>query len=144
MLLLHCFLVYYSTEPVQSHLSPLWLFATLWTVVCQAPLSMSPCSGDSENTEVGCHALLQRIFLTQGLNACLLCLTVLASRFFTISATWKATSLLLLYLKTKTLRNISQKRNSLKWPYEGSLSSNRLFYKVPQLHIIIIMYGLLL
>ena len=32
--------------------------------------------GDSpgNNTGVGCHALLQEIFLTQGLNPCLLCL----------------------------------------------------------------------
>ena len=27
-----------------------------------------------KNTGVGCHALLQGIFLTQGLNPCLLCL----------------------------------------------------------------------
>ena len=40
LLLLHCFLVYYSTDPVQSHLSHLWLFETLWTVAYQVPLSM--------------------------------------------------------------------------------------------------------
>ena len=35
--------------------------------------------GDSpgKNTGVGCHALLQGIFLTQGLNPCLLCLLLL-------------------------------------------------------------------
>ena len=34
------------------------------------------CSWDSpgRNTEMGCHALLQGIFLTQGSNPCLLCL----------------------------------------------------------------------
>ena len=34
------------------------------------------CSWDfpGTNTAVGCHALFQRIFLTQGLNLCLLCL----------------------------------------------------------------------
>ena len=34
------------------------------------------CTQDSpgQNTEVGCHALLQGIFPTQGLNLCLLCL----------------------------------------------------------------------
>ena len=36
------------------------LFATLWTVARQAPLSM--------DTGVGCHALLQGIFPTQGSN----------------------------------------------------------------------------
>ena len=42
------------------------LFATLWTVVHQAPLSMGFSTG------VSCHAFLQGIFLTQGLNPCLL------------------------------------------------------------------------
>ena len=46
-------------------LSPVRLFATPWTVARQAPLS-----GDfsSKNTGVGCHFLLQGIFLTQGSN----------------------------------------------------------------------------
>ena len=44
--------------------------ATLWTVARQAPLSISP----GKNTGVGCHALLQGIFLTQGSNRNLLCL----------------------------------------------------------------------
>ena len=43
-----------------------------------------------KNTGVGCHALLQGIFLTQGLNPCLLCLLHLAGGFFTTSATWEA------------------------------------------------------
>ena len=56
--------------------------------VCQAALVLSdslqpygPQSGSSvhgyspgRNTRVGCHGLLQGIFLTQGLNPCLLCL----------------------------------------------------------------------
>ena len=41
-----------------------------------------------KNTRVGCHALLQRIFPTQGLNPCLLCL-LLAGKFFTTSAAWE-------------------------------------------------------
>jgi len=43
------------------------LFATLWTVACQVPLSMA-----GKNTGVGCHILLQGICLTQGSNLCLL------------------------------------------------------------------------
>ena len=43
-----------------SRLSPFRHCATLWTATCQAPLSM--------NTRVGCHALLQGIFPTQGSN----------------------------------------------------------------------------
>ena len=53
-----------------SRFSHVWFFATIWTVAHQAPLSMGFC----KNIEVGCHALLHRIFLTQGLNLCLLCL----------------------------------------------------------------------
>ena len=43
---------------------------TLWTVARQAPLSV----GFSwQDTGVGCCALLQGVFFTQGLNPCLLC-----------------------------------------------------------------------
>ena len=47
------------------------LFATLWTVARQAPLSME---FSSKNTGVGCHTLLQGIFPTQRLHLSLLCL----------------------------------------------------------------------
>ena len=52
---------------VQS-LSRVQLFATPWTVARQAPLWNSPC----KNAGVGCHALLQESFLTQGSNRGLL------------------------------------------------------------------------
>ena len=35
---------------------------------------LCPWDSPGKNTEVGCHALLQGIFLTQGSNSCLLCL----------------------------------------------------------------------
>ena len=44
-------------------LSHVQLFITLWTVDCQAPLSMG---FFRQNTGVGCRALLQEILLTQG------------------------------------------------------------------------------
>ena len=40
-----------------------WLCASLWTVVCQTPLSMG---FSCKHTGVDCHALLQEIFPTQG------------------------------------------------------------------------------
>ena len=40
---------------------------TPWPVAHQAPLSMG---FSGKNTGVGCHALPQGIFLTQGLNPC--------------------------------------------------------------------------
>ena len=54
-----------------SRFSHVWLFATLRTIAHQAPLSMGFSRPD---TGVGCLALLQGIFLTQGLNLRLLCL----------------------------------------------------------------------
>ena len=49
-------------------LSHVPLFATPWTIACQAPLPM----GSSRSTGVGCHSLLRGIFVTQGLNLHLL------------------------------------------------------------------------
>ena len=54
---------------VLSHFSGVRLFVTLWTVACQAPLSMG---SPGKNIWVGFHALLQGIFPTQGSNKCLL------------------------------------------------------------------------
>ena len=51
-----------------SCFSHVQLFATPWTVAHQAPLWDSP----RKNTRVGCHFLLQGIFLTHGLNPRLL------------------------------------------------------------------------
>ena len=51
-------------------LSCVWFLVTPWTIAHQAPLSME---FSRKVTGVGCHALLQGIFLTQGLNQHLLC-----------------------------------------------------------------------
>ena len=44
---------------------------------------LCPHDSPGKNTGVGCHFLLQGIFLTQGSNTHLLCLLALAGRFFT-------------------------------------------------------------
>ena len=44
--------------------SHVWLFVTPWTVACQL---LCPGNSPGNNTVVGSHSLLQRIFLTQGL-----------------------------------------------------------------------------
>ena len=60
------------------------------------PYGLSPtrllCLWDSpgKNNGVRCHALLQGIFLTQGLNPCLFMSTALSGRFFTTSTSWEA------------------------------------------------------
>ena len=46
-------------------LSPVRVFATLWTVAYQVSASMG---SPGKNTGVGCHFLLQGIFPIQGLN----------------------------------------------------------------------------
>ena len=61
------------------------LFVTVWTVACQAPLSM----GFSRKNGVGCHALLQGISHPQGLSPRLLYAGVLAGGFFTTGASWE-------------------------------------------------------
>ena len=48
-----------------SRFSPVRLFATVWTVAHQDPLSMD---SPGKNTGVGCPALLQGVFPTQELN----------------------------------------------------------------------------
>ena len=62
-----------SRKVVVQSLSRVRLFATLWTVAHQASQSMGFSRHEyCMNTGVGCHFLLQGIFLTQGLNPGLL------------------------------------------------------------------------
>ena len=53
-----------------SCFSHVWLFVTLWTMAHQVGFCLWDSPG--KNTGMGCPALLQGIFLTQGLNPCLL------------------------------------------------------------------------
>ena len=54
------------------------------------PGSICPWDSPGKNTAVGCHVLLQGIFLTQGSNPHLLHLRVLARGFSITSSTWEA------------------------------------------------------
>ena len=58
---------------------------------CSPPAPQGPWDSPGKNTAVGCHALLQGIFPTQGLNVSFLD-PALAGRFFATSATWEAPS----------------------------------------------------
>ena len=71
------------------------LFATLWTVALQAPLSMG---FFSKNNKVGCHILLQGIFPTQDLTH-LSYVSCMGGGFFTTSTTWEAPLILLILSK---------------------------------------------
>ena len=76
----------YQYECVLSHISHVWLFVTLWTVVHRL---LCPWDSPVKNTGVGCHFLLQGIILTQGSNPGLK-FPALAGVFFITSATWEA------------------------------------------------------
>ena len=83
-----------------------WLPTPVFLPVCINSLQSCPAfcdlmdhslSGSSvHGIGVACHALLHRIFPTQGLNLHLLCLLspTLAGGFFTTSATWEALTIL--------------------------------------------------
>ena len=62
-------------------------FVTLWTVACQAPLSME---FSRQEYLCGLHLLLQGIFPTQGSNSCLLRLLQWQADSFYHCATWGA------------------------------------------------------
>ena len=69
-------------ELVLSRFSCVWLFATLWTVAHQSPLSM----GFSKQEHwTGCHFLLQGIFSTHGIEPMSLMSPALAGGLFTTS-----------------------------------------------------------
>ena len=76
-------------------------FATLWTVACQAPLFME----FSRQEYWSSHALLQGIFLTQGLNS-ISCVSCITGRFFTHRATWEAHTHVYIWLKMWMLLDI--------------------------------------
>ena len=59
---------------------------------------LCPWNSPGKNTEVGCHALLQAIFLTQGSNLCLLRLLHWQAGYFTTSTTWESLIHVLLLL----------------------------------------------
>ena len=86
------------TETANHCISHVQLFATLWTLACQAPLSVGFSRPEYWS---GLPCPLHRILWTQGSNLSLLSLS-LASRFFPTSATWETP---IGFLKLKQLKN---------------------------------------
>ena len=72
-----------------SRFSRVQLFATPWTV---APRLLCLWDSPGKNPGVGCRALLQGIFMTQGLNLCLLCLLHWYEYSFPLALPGKPTS----------------------------------------------------
>ena len=71
---------------VLSRFSHVRLSVTLWTIAHQAT---RPWDSPGKNTGIGCHVLLQGIFLTQGSNQHLY-VSCIGRHFFTTSANWEA------------------------------------------------------
>ena len=65
---------------------------TLWDPWTVAPRLLCAWDSPGKNTGVGCHVLLQGIFLTQRSNSCLM-FPALASRFIITGVTWKMSCL---------------------------------------------------
>ena len=79
---------------------------------------LCPWDSSGRNTRVGCHALLQEIFSTQGLNLYLM-FRSLSNGFFTTSATWEAPELLHICLTVVTAFSIDRQRlraQACRWP----------------------------
>ena len=69
---------------LQSHLT------SCDAIDCGPSGSSCPWDSPGKNTGVGCHALLQGIFPTQGVESASLMSPALAGGFYTISTTWEA------------------------------------------------------
>ena len=69
----------------------LWLYATLWTVACQAPLSMK---FSRQEYWSGLPCLPARRLPNPGIKPTSLMSPALAGRFFTISTNWEAPQIL--------------------------------------------------
>ena len=73
-----------------TKLLEIYVYIYIYTHAKSLQSCLTPCDPvDCKNTGVGCHAFLQGIFPTQGLNPRLRS-SALAGRFFTASATWEA------------------------------------------------------
>ena len=70
---------------ILSCFSPVWLFATLWTI---AHRLLCPWDSPGKNLGAGCHTLRGSSHL--GIEPMSLACPALAGRFFTTSTTWEA------------------------------------------------------
>ena len=74
-----------SGQSSSESLSCVWLLRPHGLLLTRV---LCPRDSPGKNTGVGCHGLLQGIFLTQGSNPCLFVSPALAGTFFTTRATW--------------------------------------------------------
>ena len=87
---------------------------------CSPPGSSVHGDSPGKDTGVDCHALLQGLFLTQGLNICLMS-PALAGGFFTTSATWEAWR-----ITNKSLNTLL----TFRWPNQVILKPSRTLWSL--------------
>ena len=91
-----------------------------WARGLQPARPLCPWDSPGKNTGVGCHFLLQRIFLTQGsIKPVSLVSPALAAKFFTTSVTWAAQEVhtfyfILFYSIHGSLRKLKKKKKREK------------------------------
>ena len=96
-------------------LSHVWLFATPWIGACRL---LCPWRFPGKKTRVDYHFLLQGIFLTQGLNPCLL-----LGRWILYQATWEAIiyyTSTALKLTTEYFYRLKFNSESIHWERENN------------------------
>ena len=93
----------YMKSSILSHFSHVQLFATLWTVAGQAPLSMG---FFRQECGVSCHAFLQGISLTQGSNLHLLHCRQILCCWATKEALKSCWTSLIMNMKVKSLNHV--------------------------------------
>ena len=97
-----------------------WSCPILWDPTLYTVRLPWPWNFPGKKTGVGCHFLLQGIFLTQGSNSHLFESPALADGFCTTNATWKASFLLSQYSYANFLMSSlafvgESKRTTLRW-----------------------------
>ena len=116
-----------------SHFGCVWLFATLWTVACQAPLSME---FSSQEYWSGLPCPPAGYLPDPGIKPTSLMSPALASRLFTTSTTWEVPFSAILQRKIKRI-----KKNTVKlwistftlakfWPFELHLKKKKFFQNI--------------
>ena len=81
---------------------------------------LCPWDSPGKNTGVGCHALLQGIFPTQGSNPALLTFPALAGRCFTTSDTWEGPLSGMAPAKRLRIHKIHKKKMEVNLPSQNT------------------------
>ena len=114
---------------VLSHFVCVWLFAILWTMVLQVPMSMD---SPGKNPGVGCHFLLQGIFPTQGLNPGLLHLLHWQVSSLPLVSPEKPVTLLVFFFFSLLLFSVTQSCPTFCNPMDGSFPGFPVLHHLPE------------